>query len=186
MLGVARPREFDREDALRSALFVFWENDFESTTIRRLADAMQIGLPSLYAAFGDKRKLFDEVVQLYRSSPEYTVGYGLEQLPAREAVARMLRRAATIYTDPAHPRGCLLLSQPGLGRERETAQATLRELLADGRDLAPSDLDAATSFYAALLRGMSAQARDGASREELLEVAAVGMAAWSAIAGREP
>ena len=41
-----------------------------------------------------------------------------------------------------------------------------------------TNVDAISAFYSALLRGMAVQARDGASRERLLEIVAVGMRAW--------
>ncbi len=39
---------------------------YEATSIASLTAAMGIRPPSLYAAFGDKRRLFEEVVERYR------------------------------------------------------------------------------------------------------------------------
>ncbi|CAM5651440.1 TetR/AcrR family transcriptional regulator OS=Streptomyces tendae OX=1932 GN=GUR47_14645 PE=4 SV=1 [Streptomyces tendae] len=65
-----RPRSFDRATALEAALLAFWEHGYEATSVSDLTRVMDIGAPSLYAAFGDKRSLFEEVVQ------EYGVRYG--------------------------------------------------------------------------------------------------------------
>ena len=55
---MARLREFDEEHALDAAVDCFWRHGYGSTSVRDLADAMGIGGPSLYNAFGDKRALF--------------------------------------------------------------------------------------------------------------------------------
>ncbi|MFD6986988.1 TetR/AcrR family transcriptional regulator, partial [Streptomyces sp. NPDC059956] len=60
-----RPRSFDRGAALDKAMFAFWERGYEATSISDLTASLGISAPSLYAAFGDKRKLFDEVVVVY-------------------------------------------------------------------------------------------------------------------------
>src|ERR671915_96387 len=62
---MARPRSFDRDVALEKAMLLFWEKGYEETSIGDLTKAMGIAAPSLYAAFGDKRALFDEAVALY-------------------------------------------------------------------------------------------------------------------------
>src|SRR4051794_37478008 len=96
-----RPRSFDRETALEKALLAFWEHGYEATSVSDLTRVMGIGAPSLYAAFGDKRALFDEVVTVY------TTRYGsrgdralAEEPTARAAVERTLREAAADYTAP--------------------------------------------------------------------------------------
>lgn len=62
---------------------------------------------SLYAAFGDKKSLFEEVVHAYGRSPAGAfVGAALDEEPtARGAFRRILREAAAVYPDPSHPAG---------------------------------------------------------------------------------
>ncbi|HEV7753516.1 MAG TPA: TetR/AcrR family transcriptional regulator, partial [Baekduia sp.] len=60
-----RPRSFDRDAALQSALLVFWEHGYDATPVTLLTEAMGIGAPSLYAAFGDKRTLFEAALDRY-------------------------------------------------------------------------------------------------------------------------
>ena len=63
-----RPRSFDREAALNAAMEVFWTKGYEAASISDLTSAMGINPPSLYAAFGDKEKLFLATIEQYASS----------------------------------------------------------------------------------------------------------------------
>jgi TetR/AcrR family transcriptional repressor of nem operon len=74
---MARPREFDREEALKRATHVFWAKGYASTSTEDLLAAMKIGRQSLYNAFGDKRKLYLEALERYQA--ESTAGH-LERL----------------------------------------------------------------------------------------------------------
>jgi len=63
-----RPRSFDREAALNAAMEVFWTKGYEAASISDLTEAMGINPPSLYAAFGDKEKLFLATIEQYAAS----------------------------------------------------------------------------------------------------------------------
>ncbi|MFG2751375.1 TetR/AcrR family transcriptional regulator [Streptomyces xanthophaeus] len=188
-----RPRSFDRDAALDKAMLTFWEHGYEATSIAELTAALGIGAPSLYAAFGDKRKLFDEVVVVYGGRYAHFAAVALAEEPtARAAVERVLREAAEIYTDPAHPRGCMVINAAVNTTSREVAEA-LRErreatmamfetrIAADvAAGVLPADTDvrALARYTAAVLQGMSQQSRDGASREELEALARRAVLAW--------
>jgi len=60
-----RPIEFDRQEALLKAMMVFNEKGFAAASIQDLLDAMGLNRGSLYAAFGDKRALYMEALNLY-------------------------------------------------------------------------------------------------------------------------
>ena len=63
---MARPREFDIDLALKRAMSVFWAKGYAATSMDDLQRAMQIGRQSLYAAFGDKRRLYVEALERYQ------------------------------------------------------------------------------------------------------------------------
>ncbi|TFV55863.1 TetR/AcrR family transcriptional regulator [Mycobacterium sp. PS03-16] len=177
---MARPPKFDREEALHRAMLLFWERGFDRTSISDLTEAMGISPPSLYAAFGDKQALFDAAVDLYEQSA--VVPPALEAATAREVFEQILDRAVTLYTEPTHPPGCLVISEPTLGARRGTGGEALIERLRraqrDG-DL-PDDADptALADYVDLVLRGLSGKARDGAGREQLRAVADVALLAW--------
>jgi AcrR family transcriptional regulator len=193
MQVMARPRSFDRERALDRAVEQFWRHGYEATSIAALTEAMGINPPSLYAAFGDKRKLFTEAVERYQQTYGAPAVRALAEEPtARAAIERVLREAAADYTDPAHPWGCMIISaavncgSPDVEAElrdgREATKATIRARIQadvdEGRLPAETDAEALATFYASVIQGMSTQARDGIGRERLEQVAAQAMLAW--------
>ena len=62
---MARPREFDREEALKAAVETFWTQGFEGAGMEGLTAAMGIGRQSIYGAFGSKKALYLEALQAY-------------------------------------------------------------------------------------------------------------------------
>ncbi len=179
---MARPRSFDRDAALEQAMLAFWTNGYEQTSISDLTEAMGIAAPSLYAAFGDKRRLFQEAVERYQAMPGNEVMSALGEPTAYGAVAQMLRAAAVEYTLPDLPNGCFVLSEPHLGHERATSHGDLLARLTQGVEAgelpAETDTEALAAFYTAVLSGMSARSRDGAPRAELLAIAETALGAW--------
>jgi AcrR family transcriptional regulator len=188
---MARPRSFDRDAALEQALLAFWECGYEQTSIADLTRAMGNAAPSLYAAFGDKRALFDEVVGLYGSDPRANVIDALRTEPdARAAVESVLLTAAEKYSADDHPRGCLIITEPMLGAQRAETDILLRERIgaaAEAGELAPeTDVSALAAYFSAVIAGMSARARDGASRADLTAVALTAMRVWPPAGSRPP
>lgn len=62
---MARPKEFDRDEALDRALDVFWTKGFEATTVQDLVGATGVQRQSLYDTFGDKTALYLAALDRY-------------------------------------------------------------------------------------------------------------------------
>jgi len=195
MATVGRPRSFDRDTALERAMLAFWERGYDGTSISDLTNAMGIEAPSLYAAFGDKKQLFEEAVRRYGTGPGSFTAVALAEAPtARAAVERLLHEAASNYTRRGRPRGCMVISANAqrapeseqinahLRKLRQATDDALRQRIAD--DVAtgelPTDTNAAAlaTFVSTVIAGMSNRARDGATRQQLQAVAKTAMAAW--------
>ncbi|WP_052422324.1 TetR/AcrR family transcriptional regulator [Nonomuraea candida] len=191
-----RPRAFDRDAVVEQATRLFWERGYEATSVGELTEVMGIRPGSLYATFGDKKSLFKEVVAAYGRTPGGAfMGRALEEeTTAYGAFSRMLREAAEIYADPAHPAGCLVMCAAAnvTGQDADIA-AYLRDVREKGFEVFVARLEAArkdgelprdsdpralAAYFAAVLRGMSERARDGADSRELGSVAELALAVW--------
>lgn len=62
---MARPREFDIDDALEDALDVFWRYGYGETKLPDLLKGMKLSRGSFYKAFKDKKSLFLMVLSKY-------------------------------------------------------------------------------------------------------------------------
>ena len=189
-----RPLSFDRDAALEQAMLTFWRHGYETTSIVDLTTAMGVTAPSLYTAFGDKKRLFLEAAHRYAGDPE-AMAQAIDGAPsAHDAVREMLTAAAVAYTGDATPKGCLLASatascsaasadvQDAIAEIRRSIAGRLRARI--DRDIASgmlppvADAAALVGLAMALTQGMSTLARDGAPRASLLAIVEVALQAW--------
>ena len=198
-----RPRGFDRDAALRAAMEVFWREGYEGASMAALTKAMGINAPSLYAAFGTKEGLFLQAMRLYMELENADTWSTLSAAPtARDAIHLLLEHGARSLTRPDRPHGCMLiLGDTNTSVQNDTvhkhlcdwrrgAQARFEERMrrgiADGDVPAGTDTAAVAAFYMTVLQGLSLRARDGASRESLLQVVHGAVAAWDALIAAAP
>ena len=190
-----RPQSFDRKEALCAAMRLFWDRGYEGTSFDDLIAAMQISASSFYNAFGSKEALYHETIEAYMSvAGGWFLSILNEDANTRTVFEDLTTAAAIEFTHPDRPAGCMISVA---ATQCSPSQSRLRDLLASQRTQAedamaqrlrkgqiagdlPSDTDieALAAFYGSLLRGMAVQARDGASRDRLLEIARIGMQAW--------
>ena len=176
-------------------MLLFWRYGYEATSLQCLTEAMGITPPSLYSAFGDKKQLFLEAVELYTTG-ESASATGIIQAAstAREAVWNLLQSSAIAFTGADIPPGCMLISsatnctpasvdvQDALAKIRLSNEAALKEKIQtevdDGALPRETNAAALASLYMGVIQGMSTQARDGASRTKLRAMAEASMQAW--------
>ena len=107
--GRGRPRTFDNDAVLDKAIAVFWRKGFDGASLDDLSEAMGIGRPSIYCAFGDKDRLFMQCLNRYVAT---VCAPPLERLlgstDLKSAIYEFLSGFAENATrDSEHP-GCLL------------------------------------------------------------------------------
>jgi AcrR family transcriptional regulator len=187
-------RTFDANAALEKALDLFARQGYEGTSIAELTQVMGINPPSLYAAFGNKRHLFDLVVERYGEHRRPYLEEVLAQPTAQLAAERYLIGAVEYDTAPGQPPGCLTV-QACLACDsderdvadqladvrrstQETMQRRFEQGLAEGDLSTGTDCAALARFLSTVDQGISVQASGGASRDQLLEVVAIALAAF--------
>ena len=189
-----RPREFDPGAAAEKAMLVFWERGYEGASISELAAAMGIGKPSLYAAFGSKRGLFDAAMLRYENGPKSFAQSAFALPTARETVVALLHGVIEVSTRSTGPRGCLQTHaalacgaeadevREAVANRRLAGEAKLCARLEKAREsgeLPPgTDTGVLAKFIAVLSQGITVQGAAGVPGEALREVVSLAMQRW--------
>ncbi|MFC5702388.1 TetR/AcrR family transcriptional regulator [Cohnella faecalis] len=85
---MVRPREFDEQQALAAAMQVFLEKGYEASSISDLTSRMGIQRPSLYAAFGGKKELFEAALNKFAQMSLSFIENGMRNAPSVKEAAR--------------------------------------------------------------------------------------------------
>lgn len=105
---MARPREFDPDEALENVMAVFWRDGFEGASLHDIEAATGLNKQSLYRIFPDKRAMYLAALERYEQR---------ETQPLREALsapATARDRFSPVFTGLAASaakgdrRGCFL------------------------------------------------------------------------------
>ncbi|MCO4318844.1 TetR/AcrR family transcriptional regulator [Phyllobacterium sp. 21LDTY02-6] len=174
------PRTFDRDQAVDTAMRLFWRHGYEGVSLNDLTAAIGIAPPSLYSAFGSKAGLYREALDRYTGLPRAVSNLG-QPASLCEAVETLLERAIDAVTAPEGERGCMISGgmiqcsedHADLARELAERRGLMRDTIALklerwlNRDRAAS----LSRYLVTVLQGLSIQACDGASREDLRQIA---------------
>jgi AcrR family transcriptional regulator len=187
-----RPRAFDKGVALRKAMHVFWKRGYEGASIPLLTEAMGIRSPSLYAAFGDKRSLLNQAVDLYLEE-EGAVSLAAMDSAAhpRACLEAMLRNSIDMLTGSVQSRGCFVvlgtfhtgdaeidrMMASKRGQIRDAVRSLLERAEEEGVAL-PAPPRQLELLYTTFLHGLSIRIYDGESREELHGAVDALLAGW--------
>lgn len=190
-----RPRTFDENAALEAAMLAFWRGGYQATTLDDLMAATGMNRASLYATFGDKRRLFLRSLDLYLTKFELrTTLAAAAASSAREAMQSLLKSSIDRLTDPAFPAGCLRINTslecrgveesaglqlaPANQRFAQAAVTMLQQLKEQGKLPEDEDPEALGTFYAGVLAGLVVMSQSGADRETLQSVVDVALRAF--------
>lgn len=165
----------------------FWRYGYEGASIADLTAAMGITPQSLYAAYSSKADLYREALDWYQSAVGIAVAKALDETIVFVALAGALRTAADEFSRPDRPHGCMIstavltcavenqeVAQHVASlrtRTIEMVRARIERGIAEGELEPATDAEALARFVGAIIQGMSVQAQDGASMQDLEAIA---------------
>ena len=186
---MARPKQFDVDQALGSAVELFWEKGYDGTSVADLCARLGLSKASLYATFGSKRELYIRALDRYMEGGLGPTAPDMLSRPGSPlAAVRALVDSYALAVDDGRPRGCLVVNAtvqcpPGddeisqrLERNRTATEAALVAALSRARALGelPTDEDPAAlaQFLLVVFNGMQAVSRAGNDQGPRLRAAA--------------
>lgn len=192
---MARPKEFDKEEALEKAMNVFWCRGYEATSMQELVDAMGIKRQSLYDTFGDKHQLYLRALDRYRSEQETQL---LALLNAPGQIKEKLRKIFDeIIKDSINDntrRGCFMNNAMAemTARDAQTAERAvsnmnnfektlekaLRLAQKNGEITEAHDATALARYFFNALNGLRVVAKTSSDKRVLEDIVKVTLAAF--------
>ena len=151
---MARPREFDTDEALAAITDVFCRKGYEGASLSDLVTATGLKKGSLYAAFGDKRRMYHAALARY---DRQQIGAAVARLREPGSAAERIGRLLAAGRGGGTGRSCLLCSAASdqaatdeataetLARSTARLEAAIFDALAD----APVARDATTRRHKA-------------------------------------
>jgi len=187
---MGRPRVYDPETALRRATDSFWKTGYAGTSLDDISAATGMNRPSLYAAFGDKRRLYLKALEAYWQVSHQAMHEALAD--ESQSLGTALMRAydaqlAIYFSGEGLARGCFVVGTAvtealeddairaslASGFHELDAALAARFRLAQEKGELEKDADPASlaMLAAALLHSIAIRARTGTPRAELREIA---------------
>jgi AcrR family transcriptional regulator len=182
-----RPKEFDRELALKEAIKIFCDTGYEGTSTDALLQGMDISRQSMYDTFGDKRALYLEALRRYVTE---RVANQIRILSAEASTLKGLEaalKAAAVGGAQEGTSGCMglgAISEFGqsdheiatlIDTTARTLHSAVQHRIEDGKSRgeisAGVDALAAAEFITAMFSAIKLAARGGASPQTLRNIA---------------
>lgn len=112
---MARHQKFSRDEALQSAMLLFWEKGFDRTSMEALTQVTAMSRSSIYNTFGSKEGLFMEALAQYASMKSRLREGALAQAPTscKEQIRCLFYQTIEGLYASSTPDGCLLTESVG-------------------------------------------------------------------------
>lgn len=173
---MARQKEFNRKNALISAMKIFWDKSYTGTSIEDLTEVMGISRSSLYDTFGDKKEIFIEALTLYiELTGQKRAGILDKAASVWQGIDSYLHGVVNFVLDENMPGGCFITNSLAsfgimdgqtdsiLKKDLENQESDLCRLLEKGKktgEIRPdTDILALSRYFTGLVRGLTVIAR---------------------------
>ena len=175
---MARPLQFNRAAALDAAMLAFWRQGYQAAGMSDLLADMEISRSSFYAAFGDKRSLFEACLDQFADRTLGLLDRARAAHPPLTALRLFFERGLLRPDNREDAWGCLLVNtvlemadvDPGLNaraaRLLARVEAAFEACLLDA-GLAPPRAVEMAGFLMLLNEGLRVSIRKGLDRSIL-------------------
>lgn len=191
---MARPRTFEREDVLDSAMDAFWNQGYEATSVQDLVDATGLNRASLYNTFGNKHELFIEVLERYEARWMGKTLALLKQHESARAAIRVLFEHVADQAAACPKRGSCLMTnaatelgahdtdtadrvRSNFARMQDAFAATVRQGQEQGEIDTNADPDGLARFLVNNIQGLRVMAKTCPARADLQDIVDTTLAA---------
>lgn len=108
---MGRIKTFDRDEAVKTAMFEIWQKGYEACSVKSLSETLGLTRSSFYNAFGSREELFLEVLELYfDQSPDRNlenIGLSSEVLLS---VCQVFRNVCDVRAADVDHKGCMAVN----------------------------------------------------------------------------
>ncbi len=126
---MARPREFDPNELLQTAITLFWEKGYFDASVDELVRRSGVAKYGIYGTFGGKRELFKTALQQYAADRHRDIQRPIRQPGAAlPEIRQFFARAVQMMTAGGAARGCLMVNS---GVELGLRDDEIRDCVAD-------------------------------------------------------
>ena len=189
---MARPREFDIEEALALALDVFWIQGYDTTSMTDLMDATGLAKGSIYKGYGDKKRLFMRALDSYLAQANSSLRESAEASGSgREALEQIFSNVVDMSTGKGVRRGCFSVNSTielcphdpdvhdrlrrNTQEKEKTFAAIIRKGIADGslrKDIVPN---LAGAYLTTVLNGLQVRGKLGLTKRQANQTVEIAM-----------
>lgn len=194
-----RPRGFDTDEVLGQVRNTFWRYGYAGTSMDQLSAATGLHKPSLYGAFGDKKRLYLAALDNYLAEVRAQFAEAFAVPDLFDSLYAMSEWSIDKFVRSDEGSGCFMMStampeaaeDPEISRVVREAMESLERAMVrrfekaieEGHICPQADPHALAMIMVANHYELAARARAGYSRAELRALADRGLALVRSIAG---
>ncbi len=106
---MARPREFDPNDVLKTAVDVFWEKGYHNGSVDEVVKRSGVAKYGIYGTFGTKRELFMKALTQFAADRHQDIQHPIRKPDASlPEILAFFKDAPKLMTPENNPHGCLI------------------------------------------------------------------------------
>lgn len=135
-------KQFDEEEVLDKAMAAFWRHGFKGTSMKCLVQETGLNPGSIYAAFHDKRSLFERCLDRYKAKTEAKwAGLAAGRSP-RDAILGLFDMMNAEACEAGGGQGCMLINASLEGDDDPEIAEAVRTGMRGAEDFIRSQIEA--------------------------------------------